>query len=114
MTLNFFPGRGGGACHQMLKKCWGSPNFDRPWEYIGGVHLVMFCILKLTGKKEVRSFLKSFYLVLLKVYFGKKVNFTQCFLRYISEKGPFHPVLFKVYFESLFYPVLFKVHFEKI
>ena len=34
--------------------------------------------------------------------FQKKVQFIQCFLRYILEKGPFYPVLFKVYFGSPF------------
>ena len=68
-----------------FKKCLGSPDFDRPGEYIGGVYLVILSIYgsqekrgkkkKEKKRKKGRSFLKSFFLVLL-------------------EKSPFYPVLF--------------------
>ena len=69
-----------------------------------------------------------FYQVLSEVYFEKrstlssafwgifwkKVHFIQSFLRHILERGPFYPVLFKVYFEKFpFHPVIFKVYFGK-
>ena len=45
------------------------------------------------------------------VIFWKKFHFIQCFLRYILEKVPFFPVLFRVSFGNPFYPVLFEISF---
>ena len=94
----FYPKHSNDVAHsrQTFKKRWFSPNFDRPWEYIGGNIFFVF----LADQKKGRSFLKSFYLVLfIKVYFGKRsilssafkryiweVHFIQCFLRYILKK----------------------------
>ena len=50
--------------------------------------------------------------MLFKVYFGKKSILSSAF-KVCLKKGPFHPVLFKVYFGSPSYTLLLKVYFVK-
>ena len=95
--LSLFVVSNGGHSRQILKKCWGSQNFDRPEQYVGGVYLAIFCIISWPKRSKKRSqFLKSFYLVkCFKKYILDKSPFYSvlfAFLRYISEKGPFHLV----------------------
>ena len=74
-----------------FKKCLGSPDFDRPGEYIGGVYLVILSIYgsqekrgkkKKEKKKKKRSQLLE---VIFSGAFGKKSILSSAFLRFILK-----------------------------
>ena len=51
-----------------------------------------------TKKRKGQQHVRLFYPVLLRYLL--EINFIPCFLKYLSEKGPFHPVLFEVSFRK--------------
>ena len=71
------------------------------WKKAHFIHCFLLRNILKKGSLIIQSFLRN----ILEVYF------IQCFLRYILEKGPFYPVIFKcwgIFWKSI-YPLLFKL-----